>query len=436
MTVAAKKGEIQRVIEHLKEKYPRSPWVVAGDFNIVSSTWTVEQAVKQGKISRETVATLNSIERMWRVEEEGLGVEDAWVVGRAALGEGLVQEEEHMNIDDDMDESEDGDNRLFAGEQGATYDPMRNDVAAKVVGSGGNMRPQRYDRILVRGQQVLRIGRFNRFGFVKADQEKGEGHEMGQYASDHWGVRCLLKVVQQAGEQTTEKTVEEKSGVTALETSIRLVKPPAGPLSEPGSLKEAMAELNIFPSQEETAKRKAAFQALKAILLDTPPPNQSPHHPSTDSSSEPQRPPTQPPLIITPVGSFALGVHTSSSDIDVLAIGPFSTSTFFSLAIQRLRRASSSPLYSQHQPKILRRIHSSTGTMLELSISQIKFDLQYCPAAHIASHWPRILSTAPPGNAVWSLPALTLTKLKAARDLDYLRRTVPDLAVFREAHRA
>ncbi|KAK3955438.1 2'-5' RNA ligase superfamily-domain-containing protein [Pseudoneurospora amorphoporcata] len=411
MTVAAKKGEIQRVIGHLKDKFPQNPWVVAGDFNLASSSWTVEQAVKQGKISKETVATLDGIERLWR-EEKGLGVEDAWVVGRAALGEGLVQEEEDMNMDDMDEEGED--KTLFAGEQGATYDPMKNDVAAKVVGSGGNMRPQRYDRILVRGQQVLRIGRFNRFGFVKADHQKGEEHEMGQYASDHWGI----------------------SGVTRLETSIKLVTPPAGPLSEPGLLKEAMAELNIFPSQEETAKRKAAFQALKAILLDTPPQGQ----PSTTDAttvSETQPRSNQPPLIISPAGSFALGVHTSSSDMDVLAIGPFSTTTFFSLAIQRLRRASSSPLYSQqYQPKILRRIHSSTGTMLELSLSSIKFDLQYCPAAHIASHWPRILSTAPPGNAVWSLPALTLTKLKAARDLDYLRRTVPDLAVFRQAHRA
>ncbi|KAK3398576.1 2'-5' RNA ligase superfamily-domain-containing protein [Sordaria brevicollis] len=419
MTVAAKKGEIQRVMSHLKDSFQGNPWVVAGDFNLTSSTWTVEQAVKAGKISRETVVTLNGIEKMWK-EEEGLGVEDAWVVGRAALGEGLVQEE-------DVDEGEE-DNGLFAGEQGATYDPIRNDVAAKVVGSGGNMRPQRYDRILVRGQHVLRIGRFNRFGFVKVDHGKGEGHEMGQYASDHWGVRCLLKVVQQ--DTSTEETETAEAKAPGLETSIKLTTPD-GFLSEAGSLKEAMTELDIFPSHEETAKRKAAFQALKAILLDQ---SAQPLTPDPTTSELPRS--TQPPLIITPVGSFALGVYTPSSDIDVLAIGPFSSSTFFSLAIQRLRRASTSSLFSEFQPKILRRIHSSTGTMLELSLSSIKFDLQYCPAAHIASNWPSILSTAPPGNPVWSLPALTLTKLKAARDLDYLRRTVPDLAVFPQAHRA
>jgi uncharacterized protein (UPF0248 family) len=72
--------------------------------------------------------------------------------------------------------------------------------------------------------------------------------------------------------------------------------------------------------------------------------------------------------------------------------------------------------------------------MLELEVLGIKMDLQYCPATSIAEKYPQVLRT-PPSDPVWSLSAPTLSKLKALRDMDYLRRSVPDLSTFRLAHR-
>lgn len=41
----------------------------------------------------------------------------------------------------------------------------------------------------------------------------------------------------------------------------------------------------------------------------------------------------------------------------------------------------------------------------------------------------------PPQDPLFDLPILSLSKLQSFRDLDYLQRTIPDLAAFRTAHR-
>ncbi|KAK0619838.1 2'-5' RNA ligase superfamily-domain-containing protein [Immersiella caudata] len=374
-SIASKKGDVQRIVRYLGDNYSGKPWVVAGDFNISTSKYTIEKALEKKAVTTGAVAHMEGIESLL----EDAGLEDAW----AACTDG--------------EEERDG---LHAGEEGATYDPTVNEVAAEIVGSGYGMRPQRYDRIYVRSEGEWKIGGFEMFG-----KEKGKVGDGESCASDHWGVRCLLEAVEK------EEVVEVSEEINKLVVPVERSEAPGGL----GSAEEALAGMGVFPTDEEAIKRKEALALLKGVLLEAP----------TDASR------LQPTVVVVPVGSYALGVWTSASDIDVLCIGPFSANTFFALATQRIRKAAAQDV----DIRILRRVKANTGTMLELEVLGVKMDLQYCPATSIAEQYPQILR-APPSSPVWSLSAPTLSKLKALRDVDYLTRSLhSNLAVFRLAHR-
>ncbi len=133
-------------------------------------------------------------------------------------------------------------------------------------------------------------------------------------------------------------------------------------------------------------------------------------------------------LVVVPVGSYGLGVWTSTSDVDCLCIGPFSSSTFFALTVQRLKKAAAQGV------KILRRVRANSGTMLELEVQASRWICSTALQQAIAEKWPAALQL-PASDPAFSLPAQTLAKLKAIRDLDYLRRSIPDLPKFRLAFR-
>ncbi|KAK3318390.1 hypothetical protein B0H66DRAFT_516600 [Apodospora peruviana] len=392
--VAAKKVEIQMLLKYLSETYPQNPWIVAGDTNISTSSYTIDAALKKKSISASTAGYLKSFDQVFA----DAGLVDAWTVTRAETGD---------VSDYSFDAADYEDDEVFEGEQGATYDPIRNPLAAAVVGTGFNMRPQRFDRILVRGQGLLEIRDFNKFGFRR---NQTSDLPDATYASDHWGVRCAMKIVSTEEEEKKHKYSED---VSFLVVPVHLTKAPAS-LSAPGSVNECLSSLGVLPSNEEVDKRKIAFDLLKKVLLEN----------KSNTTGQQQ-------VVIVPVGSYALDVWTSASDIDVLCIGPFSSNTFFSLATQRLKKAA---VASQGSLRVLRRVNANSGLMLELEVLGINMDLQYCPAAGIAQRWPDVLST-PASDPVWSLSAQALSKLKAVRDADYLRRSIPDLASFRLAHR-
>ncbi len=393
-SVSNKKTELQRLLNYLEETYPDHPWIVAGDFNISTSSFSIEQALEKNAISSQTAEYVARFEKLFALA----GLVDGWSFARHDLGDASDSESCHGD-----------DSQTYGGEQGATMDPTTNPLAAEIMGSGLGNRPQRYDRILVRGKELLSIAEFNKFGFL-TEPEEGDAEPV--YASDHWGVRCLLRV----GSGLPEKPMDDE--VSKLVVPVHLKKAPSS-LADTRVLRDTLSGLGVFPADDEAEAREGVFRLLKSVLIEAAPGEVG------DSTALGR---LRSSLVVVPVGSYGLGVWTPSSDMDCLCIGPLSSKTFFALATQRLRKAAAQGV------KILRRVRANSGTMLELEVHGIKLDLQYCAAAAIAEQWPDALRR-PASDPVFALPAQTLSKLKAIRDLDYLRRSVPDMATFRLAHR-
>ncbi|KAI1811535.1 DUF455 domain-containing protein [Poronia punctata] len=381
--VTAKKLELQTLLTHLSQQYDPNPWILAGDFNITTSTQTIEAALKKRAISPQTVTYLKGIENTLA----GAGLVDAWAFSRVQFG--------------DPEQDFGRESEIFEGEQGATFDPMVNDLAAEIVGSRFSNRPQRYDRILLKGEGTHAVTGFNLFG-------RRQGYLQDttprlSYASDHWGVRCSMSI-QKAGDSPVSEAISNLSVPVHIHPASRS-------LDNVSDLRECLQSSGIFPSAEEAAKRKEAFVLLKNVVLDE-------NNPAARG---------QPIFVLTPVGSYGLGVWTTSSDIDCLCIGPISSRTFLAIATRRIRRAENRGV------QLRRRVNAHSGMMLELEVLGIKMDLHYCSSSIIAETWPYAMRL-PASDAVFSLPAQTLSKLKPARDMSYIRSTVPDYAVFKTAY--
>lgn len=337
IALGTKRDEITTLVEYLKSSFPQNPWIIAGDFNLASSSRTIDEALEKGEISEKGLECLQEIDTI----VAKAGFQDSWLTTRVGPGESSSTTGSH--------ESNLG---LYEGEQGATFDPISNDLAAASKGVGNN-RPQRYDRILVKKCAQLHPHGFNMFG-QQALNESGSTSQ--NFASDHWGIRCLLMLSPREEGSATQSTFNFQVNLHKAALSL-------------GSFEELKASLESsgqFPTTSEANLRKEAIDLLQRILIEED---------ATTAAAETR---SKVQLALIPVGSFGLGVWTNMSDVDCLCVGNISTRVFFNLAVQKLRRASADGV------KILRRVMANTGTMLELEIRGIKFDLQYCAAAAIA----------------------------------------------------
>lgn len=435
-SVTAKKLELQAVLKYLREYHPDSPWILAGDFNISTSAHTIGIARQKGVITSQTVTSLRDLDS--QMTESGFI--DSWATAKILRGDGrsisAMASEAACDYEDQAE--------IFEGEEGATYDPLTNQLAAEVVGSGFNMRPQRYDRILVRGHGLLDVVGFNMFGQALGvlgprQPEKDDSSEPNMkfsYGSDHWGVRCSLKIrkgVSDAGNDT-------QSDISTKAIQVRILKPP-DTLEDAATLKKCLEEHQFMPSSQDAELREHAIRLLKEVVLQS-------NSANTDNEAMVLDPVSrttasvrgQPSFVMIPVGSHGLGVWTTSSDIDCLCIGPVSSKVFFSLAAQRIRKAEQQQRYQIERDgvtsssiRLVRRVNAHSGTMFELDVLGIKMDLQYCASAFIAETWPYATRVAP-NDPTFQLTSMALAKLKPMRDLYYLRRTVPDYAAFRTAY--
>ncbi|KAI0144291.1 DUF455 domain-containing protein [Xylariaceae sp. FL1272] len=392
-SVTAKKQELKSILNHLSSTYPKNPWILAGDFNITTSSYTIESALKKKAIAPQTVTTLKGLETM--LTEAGLI--DTWLSARVQYGEesGFVHDLQH-------------DTDVFEGEQGATFDPGANKLAAEIVGSGFNNRPQRYDRILVKSEDTCTISAFTSFGRKQGYLRDNSHNELSDqtpmlqlsYGSDHWGVKCSLKLKTADDEQPNHEVLMRISPVRV------------SPTLDVGTaeINDCLNEQGVLPSDADTIKRKEVLELLEAVVIEN-------DHATERGSSA---------FVMIPVGSYGMGSWSPSSDIDCLVIGPISSKVFFALASQRIRKAVARGV------KLLRRVNANSGTMLELDVFGIKVDLQYCPSSLIASTWPSAMML-PPTDPVFSLSTHILAKLKPVRDMYYIRRTIPDYATYRMA---
>ncbi|KLO89230.1 poly(A) polymerase [Fusarium fujikuroi] len=384
--VATKKKEVQKMLDYLSATFRQHPCIIAGDFNLATSTYTIDAAKKKNDISAQTVRQLRDIDRAI----SNSGFLDTWLATRLESGESSDIANEKRNVLDS-----------FQGEQGATFDPLTNTLASDLVGNGLNNRPQRYDKILVRANGHYNPRGFNTFGQTAFDSPEKSGPT---YASDHWGIRCLL----------VKSSPSDMSRCCVPEMKIALRQHPPG-LANSESLEDFLEGHGCLPNERERTDRGEAIKTLEMVLTD-----------ATSSISENESR-CGPAFIVVPVGSYGLGVWTSSSDIDCLCIGPFSSKTFFALAVQRLKRATTLGV------RILRRVKANSGNMLELDINGIKVDLQYCAATSIAERWPEVMKR-PASDPAFALSFQALAKLKPVRDLFYLRRSLPDMVQYRMAH--
>jgi 2'-5' RNA ligase/endonuclease/exonuclease/phosphatase family metal-dependent hydrolase len=335
--IVCKKNEITRLLGHLSTHYSSHPQIIAGDFNMPTSSYTMDMARKTRHISIEYYRYLRDFDSTLA----SAGFQDTWLASRIQSGESSSSTF-----------LQDASVEFYEGEQGATFDPLSNSLAAKLVGNGLNNRPQRYDRILVNGRLRLRPGRFNMFGL-----EPVEG-VAGQYAggSDHWGIRCLLTAQQQ------DQHIN-RSSHTYIRT-IQLQKAPTS-LSGHDELKHFLSERDLLPTENDIAERHAVINLLRRALQ-----GHLEGDANTDGSKGPQ-------LVLAVVGSFSLGVWTRTSDLDIISIGDIGQKTFIRLAVTRLRKAAG------HGITILGKIKALSGTMLQLEVNGIKVDLHYCAATRL-----------------------------------------------------
>lgn len=373
--VVLKEAELREIISCLD---PSNPTILAGDFNIPTSSHTIDYALEEQTITPENLTSL------YEAEELLGGFLDTWTFSRLEKG---------MPPDEDV-------NSIFEGEQGATYDPRTNAVAADTLTHALDLRPQRFDRITVRGEpdsfQVLSV---NKFGSIMEGSDEQGKH---LYASDHWGVRAILRL----------GAYSNAHSYTGCGNVQKHLVHAAGLLANSTGLMAAMENAHAIPSAKLIEDRAAIFQLLKYIILEPS---------SSDTTIETGR--SNAHMEILPVSSYGLGVWTLSSDINCVCIGPFSGKTFISLAVQRLKKAANKNV------RIVRANHDRQVS-LELIVHGVGVSIHYA----ISENWSHT-SKLPASSQVQDLTNKHKLALKDYWTLDYVRRSIPDIAKFQVAYR-
>jgi len=89
------------------------------------------------------------------------------------------------------------------------------------------------------------------------------------------------------------------------------------------------------------------------------------------------------PFKLQAVGSFALGVHTKGSDLDIMVVSTISQKTFWEVFLRELQRYKLSD--PTNQIKVLRMIRDTKMPLLKLLIDTRRIEIVYCTAGKLLS---------------------------------------------------
>ena len=157
--VQVKKSQMEALMKFLTERCNTTgrKSLIAGDFNLATSSRTIDTALSRGFITPETAQLVKHVvdPDIW---------EDTFDLCRPRL----------PDLNDET----------FEGEEGATFDRLTNHLAA-MSESPIDTRPQRYDRILYQKGADLSPRNFEIFGLPD---------EQGSCPSDHYGVSVTLQL--------------------------------------------------------------------------------------------------------------------------------------------------------------------------------------------------------------------------------------------------
>lgn len=288
----------------------------------------------------------------------------------------------------------------FQGEQGLTDEGAFHRALVDGPDLGKLLRRlQQLGKILIKSPGIVTVQSFNKFGKISKVEEENLVDE-----NCHLGVRAVLRLEYESNNLDTFSQVDKSASNTS-----RISQELPSRLSGHENVLEALRSAHGLPLFRERQLREKAFEALKIALI-----GPSFHHVRPDPEKQ------KLDLVLLPIGSYALDVWTPSSDLNCLCVGTFSLSTFIDIATQRIQQAVDEGM------RLIRKTDSPMGTTLEIVFEdRLSINLTYARAP-----WP-----LPSSGPTKHFSPDTLKALRAYKELDYVRRSVPDIVVFRLAHR-
>lgn len=320
---------------------------------------------------------------------------DTFVIGDFNMGDG--GEGEALSIRPDFVDCW---KVLHAGDPGYTFDPAENPLAAITTKSGVR---RRYDRVLVRSAGF----HWSPIVCTIVNSELvpikiGDGSEVTLTTSDHFGVMALLQF--QPDESERSRLIKERSKLMVRDKEAEL------------SIATFMFSEKMIESREALAHRQQALQILQTLIATACPSKEG--------------------IKLIPVGSFGLGIHSASSDIDVLCCASLNTGDFLTTVARYLNDEAKKPNTLVRTPRLLL---DTIVPVITVVVIGVAFDIQYCQVRNVNLNRPfdlnKLLIEAETRADIRNqFDQASFLAAQSVRALSILSSVIPNMSTFQKAY--